>query len=48
MSETDKLMAVVASAIVAALIVHRYADLPQIHFPAIIMVKPAIGGIPSD
>jgi len=48
MTEADKLLALIASAIVAALFVHRYADLPLIHVPAIKMLKAAQGGIPTD
>jgi hypothetical protein len=48
MTEADKLFALIASAIVAALFVHRYADLPQVHLPTIIMVKATGGGIPTD
>jgi hypothetical protein len=46
MTEADKLLALIASA--AALFVHRYADLPLIHVPAIKMLKAAQGGIPTD
>ena len=48
MTETDKLFAIIASAIVAALFVHRYADLPPIYPPTIIMVKATGGGVPTD
>ena len=48
MTEVDKLFVVIASAIVAALFVHRYADLPPIHLPTIIMVKATGGGVPTD
>ena len=47
-TETDKLLALIASAIVAALFVHRYADLPQVHIPTIKMVRATRGGIPTD
>ena len=48
MTDADKLLALIASAIVAALFVHRYADLPPIHLPTIIMVKATGGGMPTD
>jgi len=48
MTETDKLLVLIASAIVAALFVHRYADLPPIHIPAVRMVKATGSGIPTD
>ena len=48
MTEADKLFALIASAILAALFVHRYADLPQVHLPTIIMVKATGGGLPTD
>ena len=47
-TETDKLLVLIASAILAALFVHRYADLPQVHLPTIIMVKATGGGLPTD
>ena len=45
---TDKLLALIASAILMALVVHRYADLPQVPIPTIKMVKGTGGGIPTD
>lgn len=48
MTEADKLLALIASAILAALFVHRYADLPQVHMPEIKMLKATRGGIPTD
>jgi hypothetical protein len=48
MTEADKLFALIASAIMAALFVHRYADLPQAHLPKIIMVKAAGDGMATD
>jgi hypothetical protein len=48
MTEADKLMALIASAIVAALFVHRYADLPQVRIPTIRMLKATGSGILTD
>jgi hypothetical protein len=47
-TETDKLLALIASAILTALVVHRYADLPQVSIPTIKIVKGTGGGIPTD
>ena len=47
-TETDKLLALIASTILTALVVHRYADLPQVSIPTIKMVKGTGGGIPTD
>jgi|tagenome__1003787_1003787.scaffolds.fasta_scaffold20115276_1 hypothetical protein len=47
-TETDKLLVLIASAILAALIAHCYADLPPIHIPAVRMVKATGSGIPTD
>ncbi len=48
MTETDKLFALIASAILAALFAHRYADLPSIHIPTIIILRPVGSGISTD
>jgi hypothetical protein len=47
MTEAEAL-ALIASATLAALFVHRYADLPQAHVRKIIMVKAASDGMPID
>ena len=48
MTETDKLLVLIASAIVAALFVQRYADRPPIHIPAVRMVKATGSGILTE
>ena len=47
MTEADKLFALIASAMLAALFVYHYADLPQAHVRKI-MVKAAGDGMPTD
>ena len=48
MTEADKLFALIASAMLAALFVHCYADLAEAHVRKIIMVKAAGDGMPTD
>ena len=48
MTEADKLFALIASAMLAALFVHHYADLAEAHVRKIIMVKAAGDGMPTD
>jgi len=48
MTKPDKLFALIASAILAALFVHRYAELPQVHIPTITILKAKGSGVQTD